>query len=132
MAYEVMDITKLHSFTGTVKHITTPNAYGIEIVITNEGASVKYPNSYTFKASSKSGTYQTIIGNLSIGDMITVKFFVVGKEGVSKAGKYYHFNEFIIAKDGIQILRKSASSPAEPTVENKEEENPPPDDDIPF
>ena len=64
--------------------------------------------------------------------MITVKFFVVGKEGVSKAGKYYHFNEFIIAKDGIQILRKSAASPAEPTVENKEEETPPPDDDIPF
>ena len=122
MAYEVVDITKLHSFTGTVKHIDAPNNYGIDIVVTNEGASVKYPNSYTFRTLIKSGMFQVISEELSVGDMITVKFFVVGKEGTSRAGKYYHFNEFIIAKDGIQFLRKSATAPVqqEPASDSKE------------
>lgn len=132
MAYEVMDITKLHSFTGTVKHIDTPNAYGIDIVVTNEGASVKYPNSYTFRSSSKSGVFKTITDSLSVGDMITVKFFVVGKEGVSRAGKYYHFNEFIIAKDGIQFLRKSATAPAPKESASDAEDDAPPNDDLMF
>ena len=110
MAYEQLDITKPHSFTGMVKHIDAPTDFGIEIVVTNEGASVKYPNYYTFKAFPKNNTYNVVKDSLSVGDMITVKFFVIGKQGTSKAGKYYHFNEFVIAKDGIQILRKATKS----------------------
>lgn len=103
---------KAMSFTGWVEKIPEVGQYDREIVVRNwkdektKNNLKDLPSALTFKVGSQSAYYQ-MIDDLVEGDHVVIQFYLMGKSGISKAGKYYHINELRIAKNkGIEVLAK--------------------------
>ena len=124
---EYLPITQPHKFTGVVTFVSERTEYAIEIVVSNkDNPEVEYPNSYTFRASVKNGMADWIQNNVSVGDTVLVQFRCFGKEGTSKAGRYYHLNEFLVLKNGVTIVKKperpaAQSEPDKPSAVAEED-----------
>lgn len=118
-------------FIGWVEKILDPDQYNREFVVRdykddNDPNKPKYPNSFTFRASVKNGSALQL-DSIGEGDKVQVEFFLTGKSGVSKAGKYYHINSLCIAKEnGVVVLEKNTSPVAH------EEPEPEDNSDLPF
>jgi hypothetical protein len=131
------------SFTGWIEFIGEDTPYSREFVVANYPdddskarmlqSKSTYPMSLTFKVTSKNDEYLRMLDDLIKGDKVKVQYYLNGKSGISKAGKYYHLNELLISKkDGIVVVEK-VPRVAKPTMQLPT--IPDPDDisdDIPF
>jgi hypothetical protein len=90
----------------------------------------KHPMCYEFKANVKSGVAD-LLDDIEVGDKVHVKFYAVGRSGISKSkGTYYCITEFALAKkDGIVVIARKPRT--EETAEDNSNEEIVADD-IPF
>lgn len=106
------------SFTGWIEFIGEDGPYSREFVVANysdEDSKARmlqskstYPMALTFKVTSKNDEYLRMLDDLIKGDKVKVQYYINGKSGISKAGKYYHINELLVSKkDGIVIVEKA-------------------------
>lgn len=106
------------SFTGWIEFIGEDGPYSREFVVANYPdedskarmlqAKSTYPMALTFKVTSKNDEYLRMLDDLIKGDKVKVQYYINGKSGISKAGKYYHINELLVSKkDGIVIVEKA-------------------------
>lgn len=106
------------SFTGWIEFIGEDGPYSREFVVANYPdddskarmlqAKSTYPIALTFKVISKNDEYLRMLDDLIKGDKVKVQYYINGKSGISKAGKYYHINELLVSKkDGIVIVEKA-------------------------
>lgn len=129
---------------GYIEKIFEPNDYDQEIIVSNyrsddekfsmyekfkhDSKNNEFPNAFTFKANVKNVV--PTLPNAGIGDLVEVRYVLLGKTGISKKnGKYFHFNELRILKnDGMKIIEKALNPP--PSEEQDGEEGDV--EDIPF
>lgn len=131
------------SFTGWIEFIGEDGPYSREFVVANYPdddskthmlqAKSTYPMALTFKVTSKNDEYLRMLDELIKGDKVKVQYYINGKSGISKAGKYYHINELLVSKkDGIVIVEKAqrvvAPTMPLPTIPDPDEIS----DDVPF
>lgn len=124
-------------FTGYVTHIYEGDDFCERIVVSNyrnedEKKNLpkgEFPQDLEIRASRKNEASAQLDG-IGDGDKITVKFYIVGKAGVSKrTGKYYSITELSLAKkDGVTMVEKNkaeltGNDPDEPLI---------PQDEMPF
>lgn len=106
------------SFTGWIEFIGEDGPYSREFVVANYPdddtkarmlqAKSTYPMALTFKVTSKNDENLRLLDELIKGDKVKVQYYINGKSGISKAGKYYHINELLVSKkDGIVIVEKA-------------------------
>ena len=120
-------------FVGWVEKICDADQYNRDFVVRdykddNDPEKPKYPTALTFRAAVKSGA-SLQLDDVNEGDKVAVTFFLTGKSGISKAGKYYHINALNIAKDkGVVVLERAAVAET-PAEEQGADE---PAEDLPF
>lgn len=133
------DMKEALEFEGWIEHKGEKGNYDQRVSVANykdddeknamQNEKGKFPLCYEFKAGIKNGVAD-LLDDLNEGDKIRVRFYVVGRSGISKSkGTYYCINELAIArKNGIEVLeRKSVSASDEQSPEEEQM-----DDDIPF
>lgn len=112
-----------YQFTGWIEKILPANDYRQEIVVRdyeNESTKEKFSNTLTFSFGVKNGAVRQMDG-IGEGDKVQIAYYVTGKAGVSKTGKYYHINELNVAKmNGIRVLAKAHNAPdvEDPQIED--------------
>lgn len=133
----------VQSFTGWIEFIGEDGPYSREFAVANYPdddskarmlqAKSTYPMALTFKVTSKNDEYLALLDDLIKGDKVKVQYYINGKSGISKAGKYYHINELLVSKkDGIVVVEKvpRVTKPTMqlPTIPDPDDLS----DDIPF
>lgn len=111
-----------HKFIGWVEKILESDGYNKEFVVRDfkddeDPGKPQFPTMLTFRASVKNGS-SLQLDAINEGDKVQVEFFITGKSGISKAGKYYHINSLVIAKsNGVTVIEKAAvPTPAEAAI----------------
>lgn len=103
-------------FEGTVGHIYQGDDYGERFVVSNyrnDADKAKlpkgtFPQSLELRINRKNNEDNlSVFNGIREGDFVRVKFFLVGKSGVSKrTGKFYSITELALAKkDGIVLVK---------------------------
>lgn len=93
----------------------------------------QFPNVMMFTANAKNGANGQL-DDLRVGDKIRVKYYIVGRSGVSKStGSYYCINSLSIPKaNAITILQRAMTQTKIPNTRMPEYDNDADGFDIPF
>lgn len=101
---------ELMKFEGWVEKVLAGNEYQQDIIVRdyeNADKKEKFSNEITFTASVKNGAADQL-KDVCLDDKVSIKFFVTGRCGISKAGKEYHINNLMIAKKGGVVVIQRA------------------------
>lgn len=116
-----------HKFIGWVEKLIDSDGYSREFVVRdykddNDPGKPQYPTTLTFRASVKNGSALQLDA-IHEGDKVQVEFFITGKSGMSKAGKYYHINSLVIAKNnGVVVIEKApVQTPAQAAIADEDD-----------